>query len=94
MHGVHLTGEQFQAAPQVPLFSKQVLFVADDLPILVLQGPDEMFGLIEQPERRVPGAVGADGHDVLQPLQAVPQVSSAVLFQLVVSGSEGKNKNE
>lgn len=67
--------------------------MADDLAVLVLQGPDEMFGLIEQPQRGVPGAVGAHGHDVLQPLQAVPQVSPAVFLQLVMSRSaKGENQ--
>ena len=54
---------------------------------------DEMFGLVEQPQGGVPGAVGSDGHDVFQLLQAVSQVSAAVLFQLIMSGS-GKMKIE
>ena len=45
---------------------------------------DEVFGLVEEAERGVPGAVGAERHDVLQLLQAVPQVRPTVLLQLVV----------
>ena len=43
-----------------------------------------MFGLVEEAERGVPGAVGAERHDVLQLLQAVPQVRPTVLLELVV----------
>ena len=45
---------------------------------------DEVFRLVEESERGVPGAVGAERHDVLQLLQAVPQVRPTVLLQLVV----------
>ena len=49
-----------------------------------------MFGLVQQPERGVPRAVGAQRHDVLQLLQAVPQVRPPVLLQLVVGRPDGK----
>ena len=49
---------------------------------------NEMFGLVEQPQGGVPGAVGAHRDDVFQLFQAVPQMSAAVLFQLVMSGPE------
>ena len=45
---------------------------------------DEVFGLVEEAERGVPGAVCAERHDVLQLLQAVPQVRPTVLLKLVV----------
>ena len=47
-----------------------------------------MFGLVQEPKRGVPRAVGAQRHDVLQLLQAVPQVRPPVLLQLVVGGPE------
>ena len=43
---------------------------------------NEMFGLVEQAQGGVPGAVGAHRHDIFQLLQAVPQMSSSVLFRL------------
>ena len=55
---------------------------------------DEVLGLVEEPERGVPGAVRSHGHDVLQLLQAVAQVRAAVLLQLVVSGSETLKRSQ
>ena len=52
-----------------------------------------MFGLVQQPERGVPRAVGAQRHDVLQLLQAVPQVRPPVLLQLVVGRPDGKRNS-
>ena len=43
-----------------------------------------MLGLVEQPQRGVPGRVGAHGHHLLQLLQAIAQVGAAVLLKLVV----------
>ena len=47
-----------------------------------------MFGLVEKSERGVTGAVRPHRHEVLQVLQAAPQVSPPVLFQLIMSGSK------
>ena len=47
-----------------------------------------MFGLVEEPESGVTGAISTDGDEVLQVLQTASQVSPAVLFQLIVSRSE------
>ncbi len=50
---------------------------------------DVVLCLVEQPQRGVPGRVRADGHHVLQLLQAVAQVRAAVLLKLVVGGPGG-----
>ena len=47
-----------------------------------------MFGLVEEPESGMSGAIRPDWNQVLQVLQTTSQVSSAVLFQLIVSRSE------
>ena len=44
-----------------------------------------MFGLVEEPESGVTGAISTDGDEVLQVLQTASQVSPAVLFQLIMS---------
>ena len=50
-----------------------------------------MFGLVEEPQRGVPGAVRPDGDQVLQVLQTGSEVSTAVLLQLIVGRSgEGR----
>ena len=46
-----------------------------------------MFGLVEEPKRGVPGAVGTDRDQVLQVLKTRSQVSTAVLLQLIVGRS-------
>jgi len=46
-----------------------------------------MFGLVEEPQRGVPGAVRPDGDQVLQVLQTGSEVSTAVLLQLIVGRS-------
>ncbi len=53
-----------------------------------------MLCLVEQPQRGVPGRVRADGHHVLQLLQAVAQVRAAVLLKLVVGGPGGGGEEE
>ena len=47
-----------------------------------------MFGLVEEPESGMAGAIRPDWDQVLQVLQTTSQMSSAVLFQLIVSRSE------
>ncbi len=88
--GIHLSGEELQTASQVPLFSEQMLLLAQHLPVLVLEGADKVLGLVEQAERGVARAVGAHGHDVLQALEAIAEMRPAVLLQLVV----GRTKNK
>lgn len=52
---------------------------------------NKMFGLVEEPQRGVPGAVRPDGDQVLQVLQTGSEVSTAVLLQLIVGRSgEGR----
>lgn len=46
-----------------------------------------MFGLVEEPKRGVPGAVGTDRDQVLQVLKTRSQVSTTVLLQLIVGRS-------
>ena len=46
-----------------------------------------MFGLVEEPQRGVPGAVRPDRDQVLQVLQTGSEVSTAVLLQLIVGRS-------
>ena len=52
---------------------------------------NKMFGLVEEPQRGVPGAVRPDRDQVLQVLQTGSEVSTAVLLQLIVGRSrEGR----
>ena len=51
---------------------------------------NKMFGLVEQPQRGVPGTVRPDRDQVLQVLKTRSQVCTAVLLQLIVGRSEGK----
>ena len=46
-----------------------------------------MFGLVEEPKRGVPRAVGTDRDQVLQVLKTRSQVSTTVLLQLIVGRS-------
>ena len=48
---------------------------------------NKMFGLVEEPKRGVPGAVGTDRDQVLQVLKTRSQVSTTVLLQLIVGRS-------
>ena len=66
-------------------FSQDLASTKQELPIQTTRTHlDEVFRLVEESERGVPGAVGAERHDVLQLLQAVPQVRPTVLLKLVV----------
>jgi len=46
--GVHLVGQELQTPPEVPLLPHQVVLVRLYLALLLLQGLDEMFRLVEK----------------------------------------------
>lgn len=76
--------QQLQLTLKVPLLALQRLQLVLALPVHLFKFLYVCFGFVEQAQGSVAAAVRSQGYEGLQPLQTQPQVSSSILFQLVM----------
>lgn len=76
--------QQLQLTLEVPLLTLQRLQLVLALPVRLFKFLYVCFGFVEQAQGSVAAAVRSQGYEGLQPLQTQPQVSSSILFQLIM----------